>query len=353
MEFYVGCDSHRRYSVFVVMDEKGQATKPVRVEHDRGKLREFLQSLPPRSQVAIESSGGWYWLVDEIEAAGLRPQLAHSYDAKQRMAGRNKTDKFDARGLALELLTGTLPAIWIPPADVRDLRGLMRTRLALQAQSTQVKNRVSAAINRYGLKEPNENRDLFAQRHRSSLNRYIQTLPAATQQATKQELALVDEIRNHVEELDKQIHKQVGPLQEMRLLRTVPGIGRILGATVLLEVGSVDRFPSAAHMASYAGLVPVVHSSGGKTWQGKVPKNANLFLKWAFVEAANCIVAQQHRLNSTHVMELYQRLRSAKGHGKAAVAVARHLAEASWWVLSKQQPYSEPKRARISSSTHG
>lgn len=225
MEFYVGCDAHRRYSVFVVMDEKGQATKPVRVEHDRGKLREFLQSLPPRSQVAIESSGGWYWLVDEIEAAGLRPQLAHSYDAKQRMAGRNKTDKFDARGLALELLTGTLPAIWIPPADVRDLRGLMRTRLALQAQSTQVKNRVSAAINRYGLKEPNENRDLFAQRHRSSLNRYIQALPAATQQATQQELALVDEISNHVGELEKQIHKQVGTLKEMRLLRTVPGIG--------------------------------------------------------------------------------------------------------------------------------
>jgi transposase len=203
MEYYVGCDSHRRYSVFVVIDEKGQATKPVRVEHDRSKLREFLRCLPPRSQVAIESSGGWYWLVDEIEAAGLIPQLAHAYDAKQRMAGRNKTDQFDARGLALELLTGTLPAIWIPSADVRDLRGLVRTRLALRAQSTQVKNRVSAAINRYGLKEPNEDRDLFARRCRSSLDRYLQSLPAATQAATKQELALLDEINTHIRELEK------------------------------------------------------------------------------------------------------------------------------------------------------
>ena len=59
-------------------------------------------------------------------------------------------------------------------------------------------------------------------------------------------------------------------MKEMRLIRTVPGIGRILGATILLEVGDVNRFPSAAHMASYAGLVPVVHSSGGKTWQGRV-----------------------------------------------------------------------------------
>jgi transposase len=145
----------------------------------------------------------------------------------------------------------------------------------------------------------------------------------------------------------------VGPMKEMRLLRTVPGIGRILGATILLELGDVDRFPSAAHMASYAGLVPVVHSSGGKTWQGRVPQNANLFLKWAFVEAANCIVAQQHRLSGTHAVQLYRRLKAAKGHGKAAVAVGRHLAEASWWVLRKQQPYREPNRARISSSTHG
>ena len=163
-----------------------------------------------RQQDPFESSGGWYWLVDEIEGAGLTPQLAHAYDAKQRMAGRNKTDKFDARGLALELLTGTLPAIWIPPADVRDLRGLVRTRLALRAQSTQVKNRISAAINRYGLKEPNEDRDLFAQRCRSSLDRYLQSLPAATQAATKQELALLDEINTHIRELEKQIDKYVG-----------------------------------------------------------------------------------------------------------------------------------------------
>jgi transposase len=141
--------------------------------------------------------------------------------------------------------------------------------------------------------------------------------------------------------------------QGLRLLRTLPGIGRILGATLLLEIGDVTRFPSAPHLASYAGLVPTVHSSGGKTWHGRVPKNANLFLKWAFIEAANCIVVHQHRLKGKHVVELYQRLRAAKGHGKAAVAVARHLAEASWWVLKKQQAYREPNQTPISSSAHG
>src|SRR5215472_387867 len=150
MEQYIGCDSHRRYSVFVVMDEKGRATAPMRVEHNRSEVRDFLKRLPAGSNVAIESTGGWYWLVDELEAAGLTPRLAHAYDAKQRMTGRNKTDPLDARGLAMELLTGTLPSIWIPPAELRDLRGLLRARLALRGQSTQAKNRVSAAVNRYG-----------------------------------------------------------------------------------------------------------------------------------------------------------------------------------------------------------
>jgi hypothetical protein len=84
-----------------------------------------------------------------------------------------------------------------------------------------------------------------------------------------------------------------------------------------------------------------------------VPRSANLFLKWAFIEAANCIVVHQSRLKGRHVVNLYQRLKAAKGHGKAAVAVARHLAEASWWILTKQQSYREPNRAPIASSAHG
>jgi hypothetical protein len=73
-------------------------------------------------------------------------------------------------------------------------------------------------------------------------------------------------------------------------------------------------------------------------------------LKWAFVEAANCMVMQKHRYAGCHAVRLYERLRAAKNHGKAAVAVARHLAEASWWMLSRKQAYREPAPAARSSS---
>ena len=138
------------------------------------------------------------------------------------------------------------------------------------------------------------------------------------------------------------------------MLKTLPCVGTILSMVLMLEIGRVDRFPTAGHLASYAGLVPRVHSSGGHTRMGQVCGNVNRNLKWAFVEAANLVVLNQRKLSGTHVVRLYQRIKRAKNHQKAAVAVARHLAEAAWSVLTKLESYREPRGShKALSSTHG
>jgi len=138
---------------------------------------------------------------------------------------------------------------------------------------------------------------------------------------------------------------------DVNLLMTLPGVGWILGTVIAFEIGDIDRFSRAPEIASYAGTVPRVHSSGGKTRYGRVHPDVNRYLKWAFVEAANVIVMHQKRLGDVHVVRLYKRLRQRKGHGRAVTAVARHLAEAAFWVLKKQQPYQQPQGCRVS-STH-
>src|SRR5438128_2348370 len=95
MNQYIGCDAHRKYSIFVSVDSNGKASAPTRVEHDREEFRRFLRSLPQASPVAVEASGGWYWLMTELEEAGLEPHLVHATEAKRRMRGRNKTDELD------------------------------------------------------------------------------------------------------------------------------------------------------------------------------------------------------------------------------------------------------------------
>jgi transposase len=172
----------------------------------------------------------------------------------------------------------------------------------------------------------------------------------------------MDFLEVQIEEVEKPLEKLMAVTAEADLLKTLPCVGRILSMVMTLEIGRVERFASGAHLASYAGLVPRVHSSGGHTRLGQICGDVNQYLKWAFVEAGNLVVIHQKHLAGQHVVRLYQRVRRKRNHQKAVVAVARHLAEAAYWVLRKQEVYREPQPqlkasakepAAALSSTHG
>ena len=118
-------------------------------------------------------------------------------------------------------------------------------------------------------------------------------------------------------------------------------------------IGDVTRFVTAEFLACYAGLTPSVSSSGGKTYLGPTSKCSNHYLRWAYVEAANCIIAHKDKYAKHHVGKLYERIKARKCPAKAKVAVGRHLAEASWWILTKKQGYREPAPALVASSENG
>ena len=151
MQTFLGCDAHKHYSVFVAVDERGKATQPIRIEHNVAAYQRYLDTLPNGTEIAIESTGNWYWIVDLMEQAGHRPHLANPSEAKKRMGKTHKTDALDAKGLAILLRYGTLPESWIPPGELRDQRELLRTRMALRDLRTSLKHRIHSAIDRYGL----------------------------------------------------------------------------------------------------------------------------------------------------------------------------------------------------------
>src|SRR6516225_7447922 len=121
---YIAFDAHKHYTLASVAQADGQLLREERIEHERGALQAFLARCEPGSPVALETVGNWYWIVDEIEAAGCQPKLVHARKAKLMMGQINKTDKLDARGLNLLQRTGTLPTVWIPPGELRDQREL-------------------------------------------------------------------------------------------------------------------------------------------------------------------------------------------------------------------------------------
>jgi len=352
MEQFIGCDAHKKFSVFVAVNEKGHVGEAIRVAHDREAYREFLARLPPRSVIAVEASGHYSWLVDEMERLGHFPKLCNPLEAKRRMGLTKKTDKLDARGLAILLRNGTVPEVWIPPSELRDQRELLRLRIFLVHLRTRVKNRIHGTLARHNVQIAGA--DLFGVEARLRLGARLPELPVHSREAVEQELATLDFLEMQIESAEERLEKIMKVSVEADLLKTLPCVGKILSMVLMLEIGKIERFPTAAHLASYAGLVPRVHSSGGRTHMGQVCGNVNRNLKWAFVETGNLVVINQRRLAGTHVVRLYQRIKRAKNHQKAVVAVARHLAEAAWWVLTKQEVYREPLKARQAlSSTHG
>ncbi len=341
MKHYIGWDAHKKYSVCSGISEAGEIIPAQRVEHERQGFSSFLATLPKGSEIAIESVGNWYWMVDEMEKAGHKPSLVHAGKAKLMMGNINKTDKLDARGLAILARNGTLPAVWIPPGELRDQRELPRMRLVLVSIRTKLKNRIHATFAKYGITFE-EVTDIFGGKGRQLLEQAMDQLPPETRHSVEEQLSLIDQVEQSITQAEKRISAVIKEDHAMQILKTIPGIGSILAITIAVEMGSVDRFPTGEKFASYAGKTPRVSSSGGKTHYGKVRPDVNRYLKWAFTEAANAIVLQQHRLGDCHVLRLYWRVRQHGGHAKAITAVGRHLAEATYWMLKNNEPYREP-----------
>jgi transposase len=279
--------------MFVVLNDDGHLHERIRVNHAPRAIKNYLSQFPEGTPVALESVGNWYWFVDEIEESGCVPKMAHAAKAKVMMGNVNKTDKLDAKGLATLERLGSLPTVWLPPGDLRDERDLPRTRMAISKIRTALKNRIHSTLAKYNL-SLDTNSDIFAPKWRDPLLHAFQALPPETLRCMEQELELLDFVQAHIRRLEERILERIELSETIQLVKTLPAVGKILSIVIEREIGSIDRFPSSENFASYAGTTPKVKGSAGKYRYGRMRKQSNNYLKWAFIEAANVVVRQRN-----------------------------------------------------------
>lgn len=336
--YYAGIDYHKRYSIVSVLDEEGNRVKEVRVTHGGRQGFELLfQGFDGPVEVAYEASFNWSWLYEILETIPnvASITLANPYKVRLIAEAQIKTDKIDARKLAMLLRLGVVPTCHVPQREVRDRKQVLRQRAFWVRQRTQVRNRIHKIIGRqHNLAMPQVS-DLFGKKGRAALEKA--QLPKPDSFLLKQNLRMLDSLGGEIRRGEKQIREEGNEDPAAARLQSIPGIGLILGNIIATETDGVGRFSSPARYACYAGLAPRTKSSGGRTYTGKMISQCNKWLKWAFVEAAWVAVGC-----SPYFGGMYRAHRAREKKANSAITiVARRMCRIAWQLLRENRCYEE------------
>src|SRR6266496_2375314 len=254
MSVYVGIDVHRKRSQVAVIDQDGEVLANRNVPNGVKPILSVIGGLPAGMPAAFEAAFGWGWLVELLEGYGFDPHLVHPLQCKAIASARLKNDKVDAAILAQLLRADLLPEAWIAPPAVRQLRALLRHRVALVRLRTRLRNRIHAIVADYGYDRPGGG--YWSGPGRAWLASL--QLPAVSRELVDDDLGLIDALQDRIDRLDWEIRQRARSDPRVKLLTQLPGVGPFTALVILAEVGDVSRFSSARKLASWAGLTPTV-----------------------------------------------------------------------------------------------
>lgn len=331
MKAYAAIDLHSNNSVLSVIDEHGTRLHEHRHPNELPALVEALSAYRDvLTGVVVESTYNWYWLVDGLMDAGFKVHLAHTGAVPQYDGLKHGDDHTDARHLANLLRLGILPEGFIYPRQQRAVRDLLRQRSRLVRQAVRQMLSLQSLWSRYTGSGLTANTV-----KRLSEEELAPALPDTNaRHGAAVMLRLWRVLHEEAAALEQRVLKQVRPAPSLVRLRTTPGIGPILGLTILLETGDIRRFAQVGDYASYCRCVDSKRLSNGKQKGRGNARNGNRYLAWAYIEAANYAIRF-----SEPIQRWYQR-RRAKGHRLVALkAVAHKLARACYHMLREDADF--------------
>ena len=325
MQLYCGIDLHSNNSVVSLINDEDQLICEKRLDNNLEAIEHHLQPYQDAiSGVVVESTYNWYWLVDGLIEHGYPVHLANTLAIQQYNGIKYTTDETDARYLAHLLRLGILPTGYIYPKAMRHVRDLLRRRLLLVKQRTAQLLSLQSLIGRHtGLRLSSHQ---IKQLKPEDLARHFES--PVTVFAAQQTHQLMQQLHTQIEAIESFVLARCQESEAYTLITTTPGIGKILGMTILLETGPIERFAQAGNYSSYARCVPTDRISNGKSKGKGNAKNGNRYLAMAFVEAAHYAAIWEPAIK-----RYYQRKCKKKPVMVAKKTVANKLTRACYHML--------------------
>jgi transposase len=295
----------------------------------------FLEAIEPYREdlvVCAECMHCWYWLADLCHREGIAFVLGHAFYMRAIYGAKVSDDDKDSYRIAKLLRGGLIPMSYVYPQELRSTRDLLRRRMKLVQLRTQMLSHIHTVAAQYN--HPPFSGRLSQRSNREELWEDFEDPAVAMSIATDCNLAeAFEEIIAELEFVIQQ-HARLHDRQMLFLLQSFPGIGKILGLTMLYEIQDISRFPRVGNFASYCRLVKCAHLSDGKKKGMGSPKAGNGYLKWAFSEAAVLILRADARAK-----KLRDRLARRHGVAKAHSIMAHKIGRAVYFMLRRKEPF--------------
>lgn len=326
----IGCDYHPSYQQIAWVDTETGVLQEATLEHESGEARRFYASLQGPVRVGMEAIGNSLWFEKLLAELGHELWIGDAARIRALVVRRQKTDRRDAQHLLDLLLDGRFPRIWVPSPEQRDVRQLLLHRHKLVGMCRQVKNELQHLALNQGVRRKSK---LWSQQGRQLL----ESLPLGPWTARRRQdlLALLAQLEAHIMELNKAVAQEAFRRPAVRLLMTHPGVGPVVGLAYVLTIGPWERFARGKQVASYLGLIPREHSSGGRQKLGAISKQGNTLLRTLLVEGGQTACRCDAELQRD-----YRHLAARKHTAVAKVMVARKLAVRLYWMLRTRKPYA-------------
>lgn len=317
-EHYIGVDLHKAFFQACAVTADGARVWEGRWPRSDEGIAALQARCGPGTAVAVEASTPTFHFADALTAHAAQVVIVDPVKTRLKAGYAAKTDRLDARRLADALRRESVVGIYHPPPAIRDLRELCRSRHALVQTRTALTLRLGAVLLRQGIGAAPPR--LYRPRGLAWVDQL--TLPAEAGASVRRLRRVLARVTEELAAVDADVARVAAADPIVTALDPIVGIGRTLGLLIRAEIGTITRFPTPGHLASYAGLVPRVDASAGRVRYGRITRRGSPWLRWALVEAA---IHGPSRRDAEG--RWARRLAVRKGALKARVAVARRLCE--------------------------
>ena len=340
-QFYCGIDLHANAMYLCIINALGQTVLHKNIQT---RPKSFLRMIKPFRDglvVGCECMFSWYWLADLCEDEGIDFVLGHALYMKSIHGGKAKNDRIDSYKIASLLRGGNFPLAYVYPKEWRATRDLMRRRNHINRKKSELIAHIQNTATQYNLPDPlgriakpSERDDLLEKFSDPVVRRMVRF-----------DLKIAEDLEESLSSLERDLERltQHHAPVELALLKSIHGVGRILGMVILYEIEDIARFPRPQDFSSYCRLVKPAKQSNGKTYGHSGKKIGNAHLRWAFGEAVILMLK-----GNDPAKAVLQKLASKHGKGKALAILSHRLGRAVYFMLKNQVPFDQDKFLRIS-----